>query len=109
MTENIDRYHKFIEEVVEPRKGEVFSLGDLAWQLAINHPDRDCAVTSVLRDGWAIGIADRSKKGYTPTNVYFNDEIQTTYDEVEFICNQFNEIVLELTLKEASDIVISTL
>jgi len=105
-----DIVHKFNDEVVKPLntpENRAWGLFDLAWQLKINYPERDCAATLVFCDhGYGIGIADRNLKGYTPTPVFFDESV--AYEEINEICDKFNTIVLGLTPDEALDIVVST-
>ena len=109
-----DKIHKFNDEVIKPLntpENVVWGMFDLAWELVINQPERDCAVVVVMEKNgrWSIGVADRNKKGYTPTMVVFADEVAKDYEFAQKLCHQFNEQLLELSKTEAFMIEASTL
>ena len=62
------------------------------------------AVAVVTKDGYMVGIADRARRGYTPTTLEYS-----TYEEASACADIINRSVYGLTPIEAAEIALSTM
>lgn len=76
----------------------------VAWNLLFDREDIDDTCLVYLHAENGIGVADRGKRGYTPTPCFIYDGV-----DGQAAVDWFNENILELTKKESHKIVMSTM
>lgn len=82
---------------------KLYGMFDVAWQLIYGDRNEGDFCLVKLLNG-EVGIADRGLKGYTPTNVWADEEVDVG-KEVEW----FNKNVLLLGGNESARIIASTM
>lgn len=102
-----DKVSRLFEKHKEKFHGMFHSL---LWKLIVDdiRAGKMSALTTNYTDnGLIIGIADHGKRGYTPTGVYFKEDIK--HDDAEKVIAEFNTEIFGLGGRTAAEIVLNTM
>ena len=83
---------------------------NLLWKLLVDETrlgKMSAFTTNYTGNGLTVGIADHGSMGYTPTGVYFKEEV--THDQAEEVIDDLNDEVFGLSDRTAAEIVLSTM
>ncbi len=101
-----------VEKVFQKHKDNFDgSFHTTLWEILFNGArdvsKKESAFTPIIDNGFTrLGIADKDKRGYTPTPAVFKTH---NYKEAQEICNDLNNDIFSLDDKEASLIVLSSI
>lgn len=102
----VDKLNKIYHEFKDQFVGE---FHDVLWQVIIARTDdfeNCCFTVNVTDHGNCLGIAEHRRKGYVPTNAFFNDK---QYDKAMKVLDRLNEAVFTLDKREAIELICTTM